>query len=80
MRVDDDNGLPKKEWFARGPDERTREHSDYMAGVLEQRRRGGPTFSRLYVTAFGIAGLLGLICGLGVVLAGLWHFHVHPLW
>ncbi len=80
MNVDNDNGLPKKEWFARGPDKRTREYWDHAAGVLAPPRRGGPTFSRFYVTAFGVAALLGLICGLVVVLAGLWHFHVHPLW
>ena len=39
----------------------------------------GPAFSRFYVRAFGIAALIGLLCGLVWTAAGLWHFHVSPL-
>jgi ABC-type multidrug transport system permease subunit len=35
-------------------------------------------FGRPYVTAFGIALLIGLICGVIWVIAGILHFH--PLW
>lgn len=35
-------------------------------------------FGRRYVTAFGIALLIGLICGVIWVIAGILHFH--PLW
>jgi hypothetical protein len=35
-------------------------------------------FTRLYVTAFGIAALIGLVIGIMWVVAGILHFH--PLW
>jgi hypothetical protein len=38
----------------------------------------GPRFRRLFVMAFGIAALVGLIIGMFWVIAGLLHFH--PLW
>ncbi|MEQ1871108.1 MAG: hypothetical protein ABL961_13920 [Vicinamibacterales bacterium] len=50
---------------------------------VDQRQReetAGPAFTRWFVRAFGIAAALGLLVGLGVVAAGLWHFHVRPLW
>jgi hypothetical protein len=37
-------------------------------------------FARWYVLAFGIAAAIGLVCGVIAVAAGLWHFHVRPLW
>ena len=80
MSIGDDDGWPKREWYERGPDKRTREHWDHTAGAPTHQRTGGTTFPRLYVKAFGIAALLGLACGVVVVLAGLWHFHVRPLW
>ena len=35
-------------------------------------------FVRSYVTAFGVAALIGLVIGIVWVIAGLLHFH--PLW
>jgi hypothetical protein len=35
-------------------------------------------FMRGYAMAFGIAALIGLLIGLGWVIAGILHFH--PLW
>jgi hypothetical protein len=35
-------------------------------------------FARSYVTAFGVAALIGLAIGVVWVIAGLLHFH--PLW
>lgn len=83
MAGGDDQGYPKKEWFERGPDQRTREHWDDAARALGDKRQrsvASPAVSRFYVRAFWIAALIGLICGLVWTAAGLWHFHVHPLW
>jgi hypothetical protein len=38
----------------------------------------GPTFTRWYLTVFAIAALIGLLVGIGWVVAGLLQFH--PLW
>ena len=35
-------------------------------------------FSKFYLTAFGIAALIGLLIGIVWVIAGILHFH--PLW
>jgi hypothetical protein len=35
----------------------------------------GPRFRRFFVTAFGLAALIGLIAGVIWILAGLLHFH-----
>ena len=35
-------------------------------------------FARSYVTAFGVAALIGLLIGIVWIVAGLLHFH--PLW
>ena len=40
-----------------------------------------PAFCRFYLRAFGIAAVLGLHLWYWLwIAAGLWHFHVHPLW
>lgn len=67
------------DWFGRGPDRRTRDHWDAAARVRVDGRPAGPAFSRMFAKAFVIAALIGLVCGVIGVLAGLWHFHVHPL-
>ena len=36
----------------------------------------GPKFTRWYVKAFAIAALIGLLIGVGWVIAGLLNFHV----
>jgi hypothetical protein len=38
-----------------------------------------PAGRRLFFGAFAIAALIGFVCGLVWVAAGLWHFHVSPL-
>jgi hypothetical protein len=41
----------------------------------ELERTAGPRFTRLYFKAFGIAALLGLLVGLGWVIAGLVNYY-----
>ena len=38
----------------------------------------GPKFTRWYLVVFAIAALIGLLVGIGWVIAGLLRFH--PLW
>ena len=38
----------------------------------------GPRFTRLFLIAFGVAALIGLVIGVIWTIAGLLHFH--PLW
>jgi hypothetical protein len=71
---------PVGEW---GPDTRTRDHWEdaaRRARTDEHHAHAGPAFLRLYLTAFGVAALLGLIGGVVVVSARLWHVYVWPLW
>ena len=44
----------------------------------EQERIAGPRFTRLLLTAYGVAALIGLAIGVVWTVAGLLHFH--PLW
>lgn len=44
--------------------------------VRQQRVIAGPRTSRAIVTLFAIAALIGLLIGIGWVVAGLLHFHV----
>jgi hypothetical protein len=61
------------QWFdQRGRDMRT----------LDDRRRedtAGPAFGRLFLIAFGIAAIIGLLLGIVWTLAGLWHFKMSRL-
>jgi hypothetical protein len=50
--------------------------------TLDERAReetAGSGFRRLFVSAFGIAAIIGLLIGVVWTLAALWHFHVSPL-
>lgn len=38
----------------------------------------GPKFTRWYLKVFAIAGVIGLLVGIGWVIAGLLQFH--PIW
>lgn len=49
-----------------------------MRDVRQNEATASRTFSRRYVTAFGIAALIGLLLGVIWVVAGILHFH--PLW
>jgi len=82
MSFGDNEREPNREWFERGPDKRTREHWDHAARTLADQRHqhpAGSAFSRFYVRAFGIAALIGLLSGVVVIAARLWHFYVSPL-
>ena len=46
---------------------------------IEKEETAGPKFSRLFVGAFAVAALIGVVLGLVWTIAGLWHFHVSPL-
>jgi len=75
--------MPNREWFDGGPNRRTREHWDHAALIAaDQRNRqtAAPTFGRFYLRAFGVAAGLGLLVGLAVMAARLWHVYVFPLW
>jgi hypothetical protein len=45
----------------------------------EREERAGLTFRRLFVRAFAVAAVIGLLAGLLWTVAGLWHVHVSPL-
>ncbi len=45
----------------------------------EREERAGPAFRRQFVRAFAIAAIIGLLIGIVWTVAGLWHFHVSPL-
>lgn len=50
--------------------------------TLDEREReetAGPAFTRLFLWAFAVAAVLGLILGIVWTAAGLWHHHVSPL-
>jgi len=57
----------KRHYDHRLPDERAREE------------RARPALRRLFLLAFGIAAIIGLLIGIVWTIAGLWHFHVSPL-
>ncbi|HWI19195.1 MAG TPA: hypothetical protein VNT81_15685 [Vicinamibacterales bacterium] len=50
----------------------------YMRETRRLNRLASRRFTRRYLTAFGIAALIGLAIGIVWVIAGLLHFH--PLW
>jgi len=45
----------------------------------EREETAGPTFRRLFLSAFAVAGIIGLLIGIVWTIAGLWHFHVSRL-
>ena len=50
----------------------------HMRDIREIEATASRTFTRRYLTAFGIAALIGLAIGAIWVIAGILHFH--PLW
>jgi len=61
------------QWFDQhGRDMRTRDER-------EREEAAGPGFRRLFLTAFAIAALIGLLLGMVWTLAGLWRFGVSRL-
>jgi hypothetical protein len=44
----------------------------------ERQNLPGPRFTRLLLTAYGVAAMIGLGIGIVWTIAGL--LHVHPLW
>jgi hypothetical protein len=57
------------------------EFGNYLRDPAELRHEKptGPGFRRLFVSAFGIAAIIGLLLGIVWTIAGLWHFHVSRL-
>ena len=53
----------------------------YLRDPAELRREKAtsPSFRRLFLSAFGIAAIIGLLLGLVWTIAGLWHAHVPRL-
>jgi hypothetical protein len=50
--------------------------------TLDEREReesAGPGFRRLFLGAFAIAAIIGLLIGIVWTIAALWHFHVARL-
>jgi len=50
--------------------------------TLDEREReesAGPAFRRLFLSAFAIAAIIGLLIGIVWTIAALWHFHVARL-
>jgi len=50
----------------------------HMRDIREIEATASRTFTRRYLTAFGIAALIGLLIGVVWVIAGILTFH--PLW
>lgn len=46
---------------------------------VSREETAGPAFRRLFLRAFVLAAVIGLVVGILWTLAGLWHFHVSPL-
>lgn len=57
------------------------QHGRDMRTVDDRQREeaAGPAFRRLFLGAFAIAAILGALLGIIWTMAGLWHFHVSPL-
>ena len=50
--------------------------------TLDEREReetASPAFRRLFLRAFAVAAIIGLLIGIVWTLAALWHFHVARL-
>jgi len=50
----------------------------HMRDIREIEATASRTFTRRYLTAFGIAALIGVVIGAIWVIAGILYFH--PLW
>jgi len=46
---------------------------------LRREKRTSPGFRRLFLSAFGIAAIIGLLLGIVWTIAGLWHAYVSRL-
>ena len=58
------------QWFDQyGRDMRSRDERD-------REDAGGPAFRRLFLLAFAVAAVTGLLLGIVWTIAGLWHAHV----
>ena len=57
------------------------EFGNYLRDPAELRRERptGPAFRRLFISAFGIAAIIGLMLGIVWTIMGLWHTHVSRL-
>jgi hypothetical protein len=58
------------------------DHEGRSLRGLDHWKREEPAsaaFRRMFLQAFAAAALLGLLIGVLWTLAGLWHFHVSPL-
>ena len=57
------------QWFDQhGRDMRSRDD-------WEREETAGATFRRLFLSAFAVAAIIGLLIGIVWTIAGLWHFH-----
>jgi hypothetical protein len=45
------------------------------ADERDREEAAGPSFRRLFLLAFGVAAVIGLLIGIVWTVAGLWHFH-----
>jgi hypothetical protein len=45
----------------------------------EREETAGPAFRRMFLSAFAIAAIIGLLLGIVWTVAGLWHVHVSRL-
>lgn len=57
------------------------EFGNYLRDPAEVRheKRTSVGFRRLFLSAFGIAAIIGLLLGIVWTIAGLWHAHVSRL-
>ena len=57
------------------------EFGNYLRDPAELRRERptGPAFRRLFLSAFGIAAIIGLLLGIVWTIVGLWHAHMSRL-
>ena len=61
------------QWFDQyGRDMRTRDER-------EREEAAGPAFRRMFLRAFAIAAVVGLLLGILWTIAGLWHVHASRL-
>ena len=49
------------------------------ADEREREEAAGPGFRRLFLRAFALAAIIGLLLGIVWSIAALWHFHVSRL-
>jgi hypothetical protein len=46
----------------------------------QDEETAGPAFRRLFLRAFKVAAVIGLVIGIVWTIAGLWHFNISRLW